>query len=361
MPTNSYSGYPVVLFYPSNAVCDHGFLCGEVIRDDLFKTKNFFIHEVVDTSSVPEDAIGIVGNISQKKTKNKKSDWIRLKSFEKLPVLEEVICNNVNVERENCQVVLISLKDMVRYLMGSPADLKLNGPLNNVLGKFFLFHVDLWWAFLGYSRPLLELGLQAFVCLGCLGLSFQIAILADLLAIASFHVYIIYVYAARLYRAQLTGLVSLSRVFLGRKRNPVPGRVDSCPYTTEQLLIGTISFTVLLFLLPTTLVYYVVFTAIRLVLIAAGGVLTEARFILSCLPLYSTLLWLFNSPATTRSVRLSPKIVRGSEFVLVASPTQDSWWETVKACRSDIVTPPSPLPWGSLLWHLATGRLVYPV
>lgn len=105
MATNSYSDYPVVIFYPSNAVCDHGFLCGEVISDDLFKTKNFFIHEVVDTSSVPEDAIGIVGNISPKKTKIKNSDWIRLKSFEKLPVLAEVICNNVNVERENCQVV----------------------------------------------------------------------------------------------------------------------------------------------------------------------------------------------------------------------------------------------------------------
>lgn len=58
------------------------------------------------------------------------------------------------------------------------------------------------------------------------------------------------------------GLASLSRVFLGRKRNPLPGRVDSCPYSTEQLLIGTIAFTVLLFLLPTTLVYYVVFTAV---------------------------------------------------------------------------------------------------
>lgn len=47
------------------------------------------------------------------------------------------------------QVVVIALRDTVSYLMGSPADLKLNGPLNNVLGRFFLFHIDLWWAFLG--------------------------------------------------------------------------------------------------------------------------------------------------------------------------------------------------------------------
>lgn len=66
----------------------------------------------------------------------------------------------------------------------------------------------------------------------------------------------------RLYNLQLRGLGSLSRLFIGCKRNPIPGKVDSCPYTTEQLFVGTIAFTVLLFLLPTTFVYYIVFAAV---------------------------------------------------------------------------------------------------
>lgn len=68
----------------------------------------------------------------------------------------------------------------------------------------------------------------------------------------------------RLYFFQMKGLKILSRLFIGRKRNPLPGSVHSSPYTTEQLLFGTVSFTVILFLLPTTLIYYVVFTGVRM-------------------------------------------------------------------------------------------------
>lgn len=60
----------------------------------------------------------------------------------------------------------------------------------------------------------------------------------------------------------MKGLKILSRLFIGKKRNPLPGTEHSSPYTTEQLLFGTVSFTILLFLLPTTLIYYFVFTAV---------------------------------------------------------------------------------------------------
>lgn len=47
------------------------------------------------------------------------------------------------------------------------------------------------------TKPLLEIMFHIFLCLGRLGLTFQASILADLLALVSFHVYCIYVYAAR--------------------------------------------------------------------------------------------------------------------------------------------------------------------
>lgn len=257
--------------------------------------------------------------------------------------------------------IVDSLKDMVHYLMGSPADLKLNHPLNSILGKFFLYHIDLWWSFLGATRPLLEFGFQVFKYTGCLGLSFQIAFLADLLAVASFHVYCIYVYAARLYNLQVTGLASLSRLFIGRKRNPLPDRIDSCPYTTEQLFVGTIAFTVLLFLLPTTMVYYVVFTSIRLILVGLGGVLTQARFLLQSLPVYTTWLWCFNPAVTTSSVHLAPKVSAKNQLLLYVTPICSSWWQTVKICVPDPVTKPKPVQWGVLVRNLTTGKLIYPV
>jgi len=45
-------------------------------------------------------------------------------------------------------------------------------------------------------RPFLELTFQVYVFIGIFGLSYQIAIIEDVLAIVSFHVYCIYVYAA---------------------------------------------------------------------------------------------------------------------------------------------------------------------
>lgn len=63
----------------------------------------------------------------------------------------------------------------------------------------------------------------------------------------------------RLFNLQLKGLISLWRLFIGKKYNPLRKRVDSCQYSPNQLFIGTLGFTIFLFLLPTTIMYYTVF------------------------------------------------------------------------------------------------------
>ena len=55
---------------------------------------------------------------------------------------------------------------------------------------------------------------------------------------------------------------SLWRLFRGKKWNVLRQRVDSAAYDADQLFVGTLLFTVLLFLLPTTGLYYVVFTLV---------------------------------------------------------------------------------------------------
>lgn len=108
--------------------------------------------------------------------------------------------------------------------MGSPAGFKLYCPLNNILGSFYQFHISLWWTFLSnlyldilllcvygtvsshvllfnefteLCNPFLKLLFNFFLFLGNFGFSFQVSILADLLAVVSVHMYCIYVYAAR--------------------------------------------------------------------------------------------------------------------------------------------------------------------
>lgn len=64
--------------------------------------------------------------------------------------------------------------------------------------------------------------------------------------------------------SQSSALCSLWRLFRGKKFNPLRNRVDSSPHeNVEQLFVGTLAFTILLFLYPTTLVYYAVFAVLE--------------------------------------------------------------------------------------------------
>ena len=56
---------------------------------------------------------------------------------------------------------------------------------------------------------------------------------------------------------------------MGKKYNPLRDRVDSADNNVEQLFLGTIIFTILLFLMPTTVTFFSVFLALKLV---ANGV-----------------------------------------------------------------------------------------
>ncbi|KAF6201240.1 hypothetical protein GE061_005687 [Apolygus lucorum] len=255
------------------------------------------------------------------------------------------------------------IKYMIKWLMGSPAGLKLNYPLNYILGNFFLYNIYLWWTFLGLIRPLLEVGFNAFLKLGFLGILLQIAILADMFSLVTFHLYCIYIYAARLYEFQIKGILSLSKIFLGRKRNPEPDKVDSCPYSTEQLFVGTVCFTVLLFLLPTTLVYYVVFTLIRLGFICFGGILTRARFLLQILPLYSSVIWTVYPRLLITTTKLVPVcgLTNAGIVTLVAQPEVSSWFDTMSMCVPAILHKPANVNWKSIVENVLSGKLVYPV
>ncbi|KAL1130425.1 hypothetical protein AAG570_011673 [Ranatra chinensis] len=209
----------------------------------------------------------------------------------------------------------------------------------------------------GLLRPLLEFSYYVFLKLGLLGLSFQIAIVTDVFTVATFHIYCIYIYAARLYELQASGLWSLSRLVLGRNRNPQPGRVDSCPYTKEQLFLGTMSFTVLLFLLPTTLVYYVVFVVIRVGIKTVSEVLARLRYCVQAMPLYTTIVWLFLPSYTTMTMKITPKKL-DSSLVLSAQPVCSSWFTTVCHCVPPPLVAPPPIPWVDAIKKVFTGKVI---
>ncbi|XP_063082273.1 phosphatidylinositol N-acetylglucosaminyltransferase subunit Q isoform X2 [Cavia porcellus] len=179
------------------------------------------------------------------------------------------------------------LQHLLQWLMGAPAGLKMNRALDQVLGRFFLYHIHLWISYIHLMSPFIERILWHVGLSACLGLTVALSILSDILALLTFHIYCFYVYGARLYCLKICGLSSLWRLFRGKKWNVLRQRVDSCSYDLDQLFIGTLLFTILVFLLPTTALYYLVFTLLRLLVVTVQGLIHLLVDLINSLPLYS--------------------------------------------------------------------------
>lgn len=195
------------------------------------------------------------------------------------------------------QSIVNYLKMLLMSLKGSPIGLKLNVLLNNFFLDCFIYHVQLWWTFLLILAPIIRYLSYPLAILGLFGLSFQLAMLSDLLVIISLHAYCFYVYAAVLYRIEVEGMACLWRVVLGRRKNVLRGRVESHDYMSRQLFLATMFFAALLFLLPTVLVYYIVFATLRFAIYCVTFVLMTLRKKIIVLPVFAFLQWLKGSYA----------------------------------------------------------------
>ncbi|KAG5870910.1 Phosphatidylinositol N-acetylglucosaminyltransferase subunit Q, partial [Gonioctena quinquepunctata] len=65
-----------------------------------------------------------------------------------------------------------------------------------------------------------------------------------------------------------------------------------------------LGFTILLFLLPTTTLYYTVFSVFRLVILCFDEISRRIRYLLNIIPVYVIILWIFNSSSIAGSLHL---------------------------------------------------------
>lgn len=187
-------------------------------------------------------------------------------------------------------------QQFMNWLMSWPAGLKLNTELAKFFGEVFVWVLVSWQHLLLYCTPLLQ-GFVVFLSYaGWFGVTFQISLVCDLISLITFDIYCLYLGSAKIYRKQLMTLVSLFRLFRGKKLNVLRSRVDSGNYNIDQLLLGTIMFTVLLLLLPTVLVFYLAFAFTRALLVLLSTLLEMTLAFLNHFPLF-TLLLRFKSPA----------------------------------------------------------------
>ncbi|XP_026724999.1 phosphatidylinositol N-acetylglucosaminyltransferase subunit Q isoform X2 [Trichoplusia ni] len=251
-----------------------------------------------------------------------------------------------------------SLYSLLKWLMGAPVGLKLNNAFNKMLGKYFSYHVQLWWIFLDVSGEKLDVILHIYHYIGYLGFTFQTALISDLICIATFHSYCIYVYAARLFNIQISGLIALLRLFVGRKYNPLRGGIDSCEYTNQELFVGTVAFTILLLLLPTTALYYIVFTLFRVLSLVVQYLLAKLIYMVQTLPLYVVSLWLTSSPKVTGNILI--EVINqesNSPLILRIKLLNKSIPQLVKIFQPPVEVP-KQVEWTNLLSNVLVGKQI---
>ncbi|CAI2177016.1 5228_t:CDS:10, partial [Funneliformis geosporum] len=182
------------------------------------------------------------------------------------------------------------LVSMIDWLMGWPAGLKLNSELDRFFGELFLRLIELWEDCVDIIGPLTPTIIGIIGLSGMLGGSMVISLLSDFLSFMTIHIYLFYMVAAKIFNWQLTILYSLFNLFQGKKWNTLRNRIDSCDYDLDQLLLGTILFTLLTFLFPTVVVYYATFAASRVAVIFLQAVMETLLAFLNHFPLFAIML-----------------------------------------------------------------------
>ena len=181
------------------------------------------------------------------------------------------------------------------------------------MAKFVHLVLQHWFSFVRFVWP--SSTPVWFFFLASFGLSVQIGMIADLFLLSSFHLFYSYAATAKLWLVTLQSLLALFRLFQGKKHNVLRSRVDKATFSTEQLLIGTSLFSVFLFLFPTVLLFYAVFSGLWLAVLT---ICAGFRALVACLnyfPFYGVLLCL------TQNIKRGSDLPVGVRFASMASST----------------------------------------
>ncbi|XP_058204478.1 uncharacterized protein LOC131318596 isoform X1 [Rhododendron vialii] len=185
------------------------------------------------------------------------------------------------------------LRNGCAWLMGVPAGFKLNTELAGVLGMISLNAIQIWstlWFFVGF---LFIYFVQGLAIAGVLfGLTTPAALVIDMILLSMLHVSTLHWLISYTYSHQIQAIAALWRLFRGRKVNPLRQRYDSYEYTVEQHIVGSLLFTPLLLLLPTTSVFYIFFTILMCAVSCACLAIDILRSIIHATPYIKIFLWL---------------------------------------------------------------------
>ncbi|CRH00947.1 phosphatidylinositol N-acetylglucosaminyltransferase subunit GPI1, putative [Plasmodium relictum] len=159
-----------------------------------------------------------------------------------------------------------TLTSILGTLLQNPLGLKLNNNFTSFIGSVIVSILDKW----DYLRITISIKkryiVEFFRYSSLLGLSFFLSLLIDYLRFITAHVSLIFFFLKKMCTSFNSNIYSLYLLFNGKKWNILKLRVDTNYYTNEEVIFGTILFTMLIFLYPTTFVLVVVFGIIYFII-----------------------------------------------------------------------------------------------
>ncbi|KAI0672228.1 N-acetylglucosaminyl transferase component-domain-containing protein [Trametes maxima] len=192
---------------------------------------------------------------------------------------------------ETMQLYLVQHMELaLLWLNNWPAGLKLNTELSQFYCHTLIGVVSAWGWMLSRAAPYFPALVGAIGMSGCFGMTMVVSLLSDTLSMLTAHLYACYVISATVFSQQLSLAGSLWNLFRGKRYNVLRNRIDTWDYDLDQLLLGTILFTLLAFLYPTVLTYYALFATARLAVMMIHAAFDTVTALLNHFPLFALLL-----------------------------------------------------------------------
>ncbi|PLW17734.1 hypothetical protein PCANC_09073 [Puccinia coronata f. sp. avenae] len=252
------------------------------------------------------------------------------------------------------------IKRALRWTNSYPVGLKLNDQLGQAFCLCANMTVDFWHihvlkhAYLILPKMIWTAGLVSLF-----GSTFALAVASDLLTIATFHLWIIYRVFTVIFDCQLRFLSVLFNIFRGRKYNVLRNRNEPAMYQLDQLILGTIFFTLAIFLFPTILAFYMLTSTTRVVIVWTHGIIGTGLSLLNHFPLFVVMLR-FKDPARLPSGVCFVPVAQGpAHFKLKNKPVGLAWiFSDYISLWANLTAHYSPR---LLLYHLCTGMPIAPL
>ncbi|EDO19190.1 hypothetical protein Kpol_1050p47 [Vanderwaltozyma polyspora DSM 70294] len=186
------------------------------------------------------------------------------------------------------------LKLVTISLAHNPFGIKLNEELASFLSELFLWIIEFSYSvFIKRVSAVDNLTkiISAVANLSCIfGATFALSLLIDCFSFLSLHIRFFYLISRKLYHWQLNIMSSLFNLFCGKKFNVLRNRVDHHNFEIDQLLLGTLLFIILVFLLPTVLAFYSSYTIFQLGMLTLEIIFESTISLLNHFPLFALLL-----------------------------------------------------------------------